>query len=724
MIERLESRIAPASFVNAKTVTYTDTDGDLVSVKLSQPLFTQTNAETVFQFDSAFAETGPQQLQLVNLATLATNGLTLKVISKIAGNGDGLAAVGEVNSAGFDLAKVVIDGDLGRLSAGDAATSTPAVKSFAALSMGRYGTSTQAIGGGLDSSLIGSVGKIAIRHDVVGAHIAITGGADGKLGAVVIGGSLIGTDDDAAPGIVSTTGDIGSIKIGKDLVGAESETQSGAVLAGGTVNRVLIRGSILASNGNIASDALLSATSFGAITIAGDLRGGAAFQSGSINATEGGIVSLTVGGSVVGADGNQSGQILATQNSLRINVGGDVRGGDGVGSGRIQIGGDLASVIVRGSLVGGNGVSDGGVAVLALLPTDGSGQILGGGNIGRITISHDVRGGAADNSGKIAAGGTLAKLTIGGSVVGGTGDQTALVSEGAGGFAIASQISSQSDMGRVKIGHDVRGDQGIGTGHIYSEGKMAAVSVGGSLVGGSGAQTGRISADGAVGAVKIGGGIFGAVGSQSGSIASQDAIAKISVRQDLAGGSGNGSGRIAAGTTLGAIKIGGNVIGTDANRAVISASGVSAPADDAAALAMNKIKIAGRVEFGQILAGYQELVSAVNPDAQIGSIIVAGDWVASDLVAGVLPNSFNKFGTADDTLAAGGNGVLSKIARVVIKGQVLGTPSSDDETDHYGIVAELVGSVKVAKDAIPLQSDAHNDARDLGITNDFTIREV
>ena len=96
----------------------------------------------------------------------------------------------------------------------------------------------------------------------------------------------------------------------------------------------------------------------------------------------------------------------------------------------------------------------------------------------------------------------------------------------------------------------------------------------------------------------------------------------------------------------------------------------------------------------------------------------------SDAAAGVLPNAEGGFGTPDDTLAPGGGSVLSKIARITIKGQILGSPESQNAMDHYGIVAEQVGFVSVGGTPIDLQFGPHNDAKDVGVTGDVTVREV
>jgi hypothetical protein len=797
MIEFLEARIAPATLISPKAISYTDTDGDAVTVKLSKAVLTEANAATVFVFNSAFTDTTAQQLQSINLATLSSDGISVKLVAKASGgNGDGFAAVGEINSSGFAVGKVKLDGDLGRISAGSSAP--VAVKSLTVISIGRYSTATQVTGGTLDSTFTGDVGKIAAKQDIRGANIDI----NGRLGGLAIAGSLIGTSLDAERGVIAVSGDIGKIKVGKHIIGGDSSSANASITAGGTIGNVSVRGSIVASATSLSQNARLSAEAFGPIKIGGDLRGGQGSNSGAINAsvntgsvagkieassetdaiplaapTSGGIIalriggsiiggtgtssgtitadgiggvkisgdirggegissggltvttlrSLAVGGSVVGDDGDRSGVVFVGGDSGKVKISGDIRGGLGLSSGRVEARGVLASVALGGSLVGGD--------ILPLVPVEngpvvesvpvlgGSGQIISGGDMGRIKIGHDVVGGDADDSGKIASAGKLAGLTIRGSVVGGAGDQIASISAGADGFAIASQISSVDDMGPVKIGHDVRGGDGIGGGHIYTDGALASISMGGSLRGGTATQTGRISADETIGVVKMRGGIFGGAGAESGAVVTQATIGSMTIGLDLASGNGIGSGHIGA-QTIGTLKIAGAVIGNEAHTAVISATGTANPSNDTAAVAIRSVSIGGRIELGQILAGADETGTITNADAQIGTIAIGGDWVRSDASAGVLANGEGGFGTADDTLAAGGGSVLAKIARITIKGQILGTPESQSATDHYGIVAEQVGFVSVGGTAIDLQFGPHNDAKDVGVTGDVTIREV
>ena len=103
---------------------------------------------------------------------------------------------------------------------------------------------------------------------------------------------------------------------------------------------------------------------------------------------------------------------------------------------------------------------------------------------------------------------------------------------------------------------------------------------------------------------------------------------------------------------------------------------------------------------------------------------ISGDWIASDLVAGVRPID-SYFGNGDEIIP-GGNGVVSKIASIVIQGQVLGTPASINRTDHFGFVAQELGAFSIAGTTIKVTNGASNDLAGLplGATADVHLREV
>jgi hypothetical protein len=101
-IEPLESRIAPAAiFVNGTTATYTDVDGDLVTVKFSKVVLTELNGSVVL-LTSAVGALGAEQLRTIDLPAAANAaGTNISVSAKPQDanddtfmDGDGLANVG------------------------------------------------------------------------------------------------------------------------------------------------------------------------------------------------------------------------------------------------------------------------------------------------------------------------------------------------------------------------------------------------------------------------------------------------------------------------------------------------------------------------------------------------------------------------------------------------------------------------------------------------------
>src|SRR6516225_2771332 len=58
-VELLETRLAPATLVNPTTITYQDTDGDVVTLRLSKPIFTSVEtANQLLTFDTGNVMTG------------------------------------------------------------------------------------------------------------------------------------------------------------------------------------------------------------------------------------------------------------------------------------------------------------------------------------------------------------------------------------------------------------------------------------------------------------------------------------------------------------------------------------------------------------------------------------------------------------------------------------------------------------------------------------------
>jgi hypothetical protein len=82
------------------------------------------------------------------------------------------------------------------------------------------------------------------------------------------------------------------------------------------------------------------------------------------------------------------------------------------------------------------------------------------------------------------------------------------------------------------------------------------------------------------------------------------------------------------------------------------------------------------------------------------------------------------FGDADDAKMAGIKDdplAFSKVASWKVGGQVIGSVGG---TDHFGVVPEGVGAVIVGGTLIPTTPGRGNDDITLGITADFSVREI
>jgi hypothetical protein len=372
-IETLEPRIAPATLVSVsadhKTATWTDVDGDRVTLKASKPVLDA--ADFTFLPDAESDIGG--QLALLDLSDIgaANSGVSLAFTAKrnpIDRVGDGSVHVGRIAAAGVDLGKVSIPGDLGSIEAGDSTLTTLAVKSILTRSAAAFGIDTQ--GDELKGELThvgwlfeGKVGKITVQ----GHFRAVLEAGDSEDSGIAF--------DDAAS--------IGAITIWGDLIGGGEEFSpfegagTGYIFAEGHLGKVTILGSVDGSS----SDSFYggSVTALGeiaSVSVGGHLRGGSAPETGEIFAV-GALGKVTIGGSIFGGftptDENgdvfvdeegvpfiteSAGAIGSSMSIDAVTVRGDVIPGYGRFTGAIytseQSGGNIKSVTIGGTLYGYN----------------------------------------------------------------------------------------------------------------------------------------------------------------------------------------------------------------------------------------------------------------------------------------------------------------------------------------------------------------------------------
>jgi hypothetical protein len=298
----------------------------------------------------------------------------------------------------------------------------------------------------------------------------------------------------------------------------------------------------------------------------------------------------------------------------------------------------------------------------------------------------------------------------------------------------------------VKIGGDVKGASGPGSGSIIASGTLVSAVINGSIVGGTGAGAGGVFTTVDIGSVKVGhhliGGSIADVDGNldlTGCIVTSGGIDSVIIDGSVIAGIDNStagnlfvSGSIRAENDIDSITIKGSLLGNATTNgftpAIISARGQAVPPSDGTPdRAIQSLTIGGRVDHAQILGGYDTGLNTRNGNAVIGTVIVGGNWIASDLVAGARVDADpdtapNFFGDADDEpilIITGGD---ARIESIAIKGLVIGTAASGD---HYGFVAPEILSFKSLNFTATLSSELTPDVIELSIpTGDVTIREV
>lgn len=591
MIEPLESRIAPAA------ITFTDIDGDLVTISSSKGTVDQLKTATG-------GPTGLDDHQLQTLDLSATADFDGAIISITAtpkdGKGDGFVNVGRINATGRVLGSVRVDGDLGVIDVGNTATNAFALQTLTVHSMGLFGTSTGAPSD-LTSDISGSVKAINVKTDLSDAYLHITGSVNAvnsSLGALTIGGSLRAPTSTGL-GEVEVAGNIGPVNVGGSMIGG-AVAGSGSIQSNGSIGNVSIDGDVIGGAGSF-SGLLRAAGGIGNVTIGGSLRGGDTTSNGGLSGTilsgkmgnlriDGSVLgnvddrcgavvadsikNVSVGGSLVGSSGASSGSIVALVGAIgNVTVGGDLKGFAGPKTGSvIAVDGNIGNVTVRGSLYGNTGSRSGSI----LAAPEGT-----HGSLGAVKIGGDVRGGSNisnDLSGTISANDSIASVSIGGSLQGGDGYICGSVFAGGrigavtieqrlgGGFGYGSgSIIGLSDIGGVTIGDDVKGSSAEASGTVVATGSITSVSVGGSLVGAAGDFSGSIRAA-SLGPVKIASDVVGSTAQKTGYVQGTNRITSVVIGGSLLGGGNDYAGAIYSSEGLiGAVTIGGSVVGNGIN---------------------------------------------------------------------------------------------------------------------------------------------------------------
>jgi hypothetical protein len=442
IIEPLEPRIAPAVFA-----TYIDPDGDLIRVTSSKG----TQADIDAAIMDRINEGAGQRLNVLNLTSAVFEGADISIIATPkTSQSDGFVVVNRINATGRDLGKVIIDGDLGEIDAGNTGSPAPAIKSFLAGSMGvsspNFGT----------SDIEGVVGTLTIKGLLLSKAALKLNHPEAQSGVIKIGTMGGGSDDNS--GGLSVVGNVKSITVNGSILGGEG-TLSGAILVQGTV---------------------------GSVKVARDIFGGDGPSSGGVGFNS--ATSVTIGGDLVtGSDG--AGALVALQGSIgKIFLGGNLKGPQVMGLAGILVAGDIGSIVIKGSMVDGGG---GAGHVLAGFNVNGL-MFNNAGSLKSFTLKGSILG---ENTATIGAGKNIGKAVFGRTAAARNTPLTILAGVGIGtldfrGDALNVLIQARGDASTAALGTlKVAGDAGMqielgdfaGPGTPFANPRVGLIKIAGDL---------------------------------------------------------------------------------------------------------------------------------------------------------------------------------------------------------------------------------------------------
>src|SRR5262249_15617714 len=237
------------------------------------------------------------------------------------------------------------------------------------------------------------------------------------------------------------------------------------------------------------------------------------------------------------------------------------------------------------------------------------------GNIGRVTIAGDLKGGEGASSGTLSCR-TFKAVLIGKDLVGGAGEDSGLV-EGTPDIPKLGDPVSNT----LRIGGSGRGGTGNNSGSINA--LVKTLRIGGSVLGGTGDYSGYIGITSKSNNVTIGGDIRGGNANNSGHVDIGSLFAAtFTLGGSLIAGTSGGfenNGAIRFLHNVGKLLIKGDVVGNASNPALIAAWGQAIPFDMKKAVvgkplpfetkdvAMRSLRVLGHDQFPLSATGYEPL---------------------------------------------------------------------------------------------------------------------
>jgi hypothetical protein len=272
---------------DGKTFTFTEADGDVVTLKISQPGLLPQNI--VLAADGSI-----ESLDLTTFANTeaaqAVGGKALNLVMSVktptGGSGNGFTKVGLLNAKGVPMGKVKIAGDLGQIVAGGSGPT--AVKSLTiGGNLGSDGGPSQL------SKLTGAMKKLNVFGNLQNDSFEITG----KVGAIKIQKSLIGA------GALSMSSLSMIAAEGLEEFVAEGNALPAGLLLAQSIGKMKV-------GKDVKSASMTATKGFGTLSVLGDFDKSSMFSDGSIKAVK-------VAGKMISDDPNTPSTITA-RNKLDV----------------------------------------------------------------------------------------------------------------------------------------------------------------------------------------------------------------------------------------------------------------------------------------------------------------------------------------------------------------------------------------------------------------------
>ncbi len=270
---RVISLIAPMINAKQRRATFTDSDGDRVTVSVNRGSFSPADF-TLFALDG-----GPLHSS-INLSDdgpeFARASLEVKARRSAPGTGDGLAHIGSIDATGIDLVAVSVRGNLGQIDTGDGDSRKPALARLSVGSLGSDSPSSQSaeMPDALHSDFAGSLSTMKVKGDLRNAVVDVAG----NLKTAIIRGDLDGSAGGAEAGVLRAAGDIHKVLIKGSLLGGAERS---GIFAGGALGRVTIGGDVRGADpaqpvqivalGDLEATSQAQATAIADITVKGSV---------------------------------------------------------------------------------------------------------------------------------------------------------------------------------------------------------------------------------------------------------------------------------------------------------------------------------------------------------------------------------------------------------------------------------------------------------------------